>query len=193
MPTFLANVGTIGEANSQLQKISTTVLSEDIAKLDIDSVVSKLADLNAHLDDHIRLRSKNWGIEVMEAGIVKINPSHDYAKAQRDAAMAPFLATARVTAAKAEATERVLFGEADGKASAARASGPLLGRAEGLAKIKEELGVTGSEVLGAETARDAMNNAEWGVLGASSGVADLLGLVKAGSEALKGPGNQPKK
>ncbi|MEK7602139.1 MAG: SPFH domain-containing protein [Patescibacteria group bacterium] len=165
LATFIANVGTIAEARSQLEKMSLAVLNEDFASKDYNGIISGLAQLNEHLDDHIRARTLNWGIQVIDADVTKINPSHEYAKAQRDAAMAPFLATAKVTAAKADADAIVVVGEAKGKALRAEAAGPLRGRAEGMKEMMEAISVDGSEVLAAETARATIPGANATILG----------------------------
>ncbi len=186
VPNFEANSRSIRETNSQLRKISTAVVSENIAANDLDALLTNLAPFNSHLDDRLRERTVNWGIEIFEVGLFKINPSHEYATAQRDAAKAPFEAEALATAARQKAQERVWLGEADGKAEQARARGPLVGRAEGLERIVSSLKLRdGLPVLAAETARDAMLNAEWGVLGAEGGMRDLMGMAKGAHAALQ--------
>jgi hypothetical protein len=190
VPNFRSNSHSRREVDGQLRMVSHAVIGEDIAANDLDTLLANLAQINLHLDDHLRTRTKNWGIEIYEVGLFKINPSHEFATAQRDAAMAPFLAQAKVTAAKATARERILLGDADGRAEQARIRGPLIGRAEGLKRILTDLGVEGAEVLASDTARGIAENTELMMVGAGDGLRDILGAVRVGQASLRPRGNR---
>lgn len=177
--TFRAKVRSIEEANKQLETMSTSVLRRDIAKRTVSGALGDQDELDEMLDDHVRDRTSDWGVNMRIVEITDINVSHELARSMRDRAKARLDAETRVIAAQAEGQEREILGLADGKAGKARAKGPLDGQAEGMANMMTRLKVTGEAVLASETAREAFAKASGVIVGAGSGIGDLLGTVKA--------------
>lgn len=190
--TFNAHTRSIPETDDQLRSISEAVLAEDIASRTVDGAITGQAAINKNFDNKIRERTEGWGVQVMRANLTIINPSHKLAEKMRDRATAQFDADAQVIAAQATATSTVLIGEADGKAARARAFGPLQGRAEGLAAIKDKLEVSdGEKVHEKETLRDALSNGRATFVGGRAGLADLLGMFDTGKSLPSEGGEKP--
>ncbi|OGG47264.1 hypothetical protein A2671_01855 [Candidatus Kaiserbacteria bacterium RIFCSPHIGHO2_01_FULL_49_13] len=134
-----------------------------------------------------------WGVDMHQGSLVDMNPSHETNEAQARVARADFDRMSTIIAADAESQATIKKG--GGLAEAERLR--LFAQAAGIKKIMGDTGVSGETVFAAETAKDALKNADTVVVGASSGMADLIGLVEAGKKLFKpkppatGEGDQP--
>jgi regulator of protease activity HflC (stomatin/prohibitin superfamily) len=175
VPTFRTNMHSLKEAEEQIRGISVTALSEVIATRTADGAIAQQAEVNVEFIARLQKLTENWGVKIRRANLTGINTSHKLAEAMRDRAKAEFEADTKRILAKGEADAIVSVGEARGRATRAETSGPLIGRAEGYGAISKVLGVSGSEVLAAETARETIPGANATILG-GGGLAEAASI-----------------
>ena len=145
--------------------------------------------MNEELKSRLAAETEGWGVYINVAGLTDINLSHSLNQAMRDRGEAQFKADSVVIQAEGDAKATTLRGEADGKAAHARALGEISGRAEGMKKLKEELEVTGSEALAAETARATIPGSNAVILG-SDGLLQAAGIGAVFGQGLKSSGEK---
>lgn len=187
--TFVATLHTLEEAQEQIRQLSERILAEIIAERTADGAITKQKEVNEELKSRLATETAGWGVYINVAGLTGINLSHSLNEAMRDRAEAQFKADAQVIEAKAQATATTLHGEADGKASYARAFGEISGRAKGMKLIKKSLKVTGSEALASETARATIPGSNATILGAD-GLIQAAGIGAVFGQGLKSSGEK---
>lgn len=174
--TFRRNSRSIAEADSQIKKISLTLLDQIVGALTAEGVIADQANVNDRFDDAICRKAYGMGVEIHQAGLHGFNLSHDMARAMRDRGKAQFeLETTNMqTAGQARRIREI--GQAEGDADYARARGSIEGRADGMAVLQDNLGTSGDAVLAFEALREILPKSTV-LAGASAGASDLAGLV----------------
>lgn len=187
--TFLRNTRSLKEGTSQLKLLSLTLLDQIVGRLTVEGVIANQENVNDEFIRAIRVKARGMGIRVTNAGLHGFNLSHAMATAMRDRAMTQFkVETQRMeTDANAYTTERL--GEAHGKALQAEARGPLVGRAEGMAKIKDDLGVSGEAVLAQVVLLEGWPKSTV-LAGATQGSTDLIGAAAGVAAVFKNMGDK---
>ncbi|MDP2156738.1 MAG: SPFH domain-containing protein [Nitrospirota bacterium] len=177
---FVSNVGSFDHAAELIRDTGEAVLNEFASTMTVNGMIVSLVEINQKLDDRIRVLVNAWGMEIYEVKALAPNLSHDLATALRDLPISRIKAEQDETEGKGK--RRRTEEEGSGLAFARQAM--LEAEAEGLKAKKEGLGVSGEDVLAAEVARDAFKHANTIIAGASGGLTDILGAVKAGQAAL---------
>lgn len=187
--TFVVTLHTLEEAQEQIRQLSERILAEIIAERTVAGAINKQKEVNEELKSRLAAETEGWGVYINVAGLTDINLSHSLNQAMRDRGEAQFKADSVVIQAEGDAKATTLRGEADGKAAHARALGEISGRAEGMKKLKEELEVTGSEALAAETARATIPGSNAVILG-SDGLLQAAGIGAVFGQGLKSSGEK---
>ncbi len=180
---FVANYGSEKQFLQQLRDVGEATLSEEFAMRSVSEVVSQQQAINTILYGRVQQRFPHSGIKIISVRLISPNLGHRVSSALADIAEARSKATAAITTAEAARVTAIKAGEGEGGKDKAR----FTGRAAGLKAIKDKLGVGGDAILAAETSRDiAEKLPKEGtfVLGASNGIADIVGVSKVVQAAL---------
>lgn len=182
---FYVRIQDRDEAKRQLTDMGVGVLQEKLTLLTVAQTLRQLVPINNELDNLVRERTKNWGIEIIDYRIKLIGLSHNLNSAIQDIAKSEAERTSKVIDADAEEQKRTKEGQ--GAANALRAA--IVARGTGMAAVAAALGVEGRDVLGAETARDiGQGPSNTFILGAP-GVQELAVLGAALAEKMQ---NKPR-
>ncbi|HUQ30220.1 MAG TPA: SPFH domain-containing protein [Candidatus Paceibacterota bacterium] len=179
---FVANIGTLKEAERQMRDAGETTLAEAITIRTAGQVVTGLSDINSLLEDAIQKRIEGWGVEMISARMVAPDITHDVSIALANIPIAR--AQAEKTVIDARATRAKLTEEGQGAADAREAL--LTGEAKGLEAQKKLLGLANGEtVLAAQVAQAVVGNEKTILIGGESGMKDVMAIVKGAEAALK--------
>ncbi len=152
--TFLSSIGSVKEAARQMEDVSIANLTESFALITPAVALKDLLGFSDKLKTTIEAATNEWGVSIRSAKIKAINFNHELNESIIGIAQAHVKAKAAIITAEGEKKKRLLEGEGAGLAEKA----VLDGRTDGLKKMMTNLGLKGSEVLGAETARGITNN-----------------------------------
>lgn len=178
---FISNYGSTDQIKRQLRDVGEIVVVEQAASRTVAGFIKDLKLINHELAQGIENRFQNSGIDIISVRLISPDITHDVSKALAGIPEMRAKAEQRVISAGAQQTELEKAGA--GKASAEQAL--LTARAVGLKKIRTDLEVSGDSVLAAGAVRDISPNTDVILVGAESGMRDLMGLVKGAEAALK--------
>ncbi|HWU24167.1 MAG TPA: SPFH domain-containing protein [Candidatus Paceibacterota bacterium] len=193
--TFRRNSRSLAEADSQIKKISLTLLDQIVGALTAEGVIADQANVNDRFDDAICRKAYGMGVEIHQAGLHGFNLSHEMARAMRNRAKAQFELETTNMQTDGQARRIREIGKAEGDADYERAKASIEGRADGMAILKENLGASGEAVLAFEAVREILPKSTV-LAGASAGASDLAGVVgtmAATFTAMKGGDQASKK
>ncbi len=163
--TFLVNIGSVEEAKRQMEDVSIANLTEAFAKITPAVVLTGLVTFSKDLMVAIETSTSEWGISIRGAKIKAINFNHELNESIIGVSQAHVTAKAAIIKAEGEKKAAIIKAEGEkkkrlleGEGAGAAEKAVLAGRAEGLKKMMDDLGLSGQEILGAETARSITNN-----------------------------------
>lgn len=179
---FLTTIGNKEEARRQMEDTAVAMLTEAFAKITPAVALGDLATKSDELMDAIDRRVDGWGIELKSVKIKAINFNHELNAAILNVPQATVNAKAAIITAEAKKRQMELEGEGAGNAEKA----VLNGRTAGLKNMATELGIDGSAVLAAETARGVTNNpGQKTIIAGSGGFSDLAMVGSVLGETLQ--------
>ncbi len=171
---FLATIGGVKEARRQLEDAAIAMLTEAFAKITPAVALKGMEGHSLALHTALSTVVLDWGIELKSAKIKAINFNHELNTAILGVPQATVTAKAAIITAEGEKQKRRLEGEGDGAAEQA----VLEGRTTGLLDMVTRLGVSGSQVLGAETARGVTSSpGQKTIIAGGTGFADLVAIA----------------
>ena len=162
---FLSTVGSLEAVRGQVTDFTVAFLFEELPKISVAAAMQQAEVYNAKFLELVKSRIEQWGLEVDDAKIKVINLHHALNQAIGE------IAKEQAAAEAADATkekERKL-----GEGQGAKEKAILEGRAAGLKKMMDDLGVSGETVVGAEAGREIAKSAKTILAGAGNGIADL--------------------
>ena len=166
------------EVIRQLRDTGERVLKEITADLSVADLFKYQELVNQLLKLELSIKATPWGITLVEAGLTYINLGHQFNDIMQLPAQAEF--KRQETIKNADGTRYKLTEEGLGAAAAEKAL--LVARGEGFHDMAKKLAVKhGPLVVSAETARQLATSGNVVVAG-ESGVANLIGLVAAGTK-----------
>jgi regulator of protease activity HflC (stomatin/prohibitin superfamily) len=180
------NIGHSGNLDEEIKNLITEQSERDmkaiLTQLTTATIVANWDLVNEVFALKLQASILRLGIQVdpRGGGLDDVNPSRETNTKQADVARARF--DRQTTIAKADAEEQKRIREGRGTATARQLA--LEAEAAGLKKLKEEAGVDGVTATAAEVAKAAFANADSVMAGASSGLTDILGAVRTGTEML---------
>lgn len=166
---FSANIENIESAIRQIRDTGEALLSISISKRTTAEVVEKLQEIKDELEEATKKATKTWGVVIESVSILSPDINHKVAEGLRDATAARATKLKTTTDAEAERDKRRLHGEGDAAAMKA---------------VQKATGVSGKDILVAETAKAAFGNGNIVLAGAQSGVRDVMSSVLGASAAL---------
>ncbi len=177
---FIQTVGDIDRAKKQLEDEGVGVLQRWLPLMSVGQALQNIDWINTMLQLAVQKRTENWGIELEKpkgATIKQISFHRALNDAIGDASKADF--RAKETVRLSEGTRQELINKGEGAAKAAQdlARGEIIGRAEGLNKLKELLGIEGSEALAAEVAQTFGKHGNATIIDSKTGIAGLAGAA----------------
>lgn len=172
--SFFVRINTLEETRRQLNDMAVSMLQERLATLTAAEALRQQETVSDELDDLIRTKTVNWGIELIDARIKLYGFSHDLNSAI--AGMAMSAAQKRSTILVSEGEQTRLTNEGVGRANAIEKE--LQARSQGLKQMAADLGVSGSEALGAETARAFANGTSNTTVVGVDGFKELVAVGK---------------
>ncbi len=177
---FIESIGSIEEAKRQIEDEVVSVEQRILPKMSVAQANLNVSWISAILLSSLERRTLDWGIvfESKGATIKSITVHHGLNTAIGDAAEAHFKAQETVTAAGAEQVRLTKVGKGTAVAARELAQRTLEGRAKGLKKIADTIGVDGASAQAAEVARAVAEGGNTVVLGAD-GFSQLAGLAAA--------------
>ncbi len=185
---YIANFGSKEEIEKQLRDVGEVKVVEDITQNTPAGFIKKLPVINAGLAGQVKGRFENSGIKIISVRLVSPDISHEVSAELANVPKARAKAAQAEITAGGEKTKRTKEGE--GAAAAELAL--LTAQATGRKVMKEALGVTGETIMAGEAVRGLSDKTDVLVVGAESGMRDVMGLVKGAQSALSvGKGAQP--
>lgn len=184
---FYVRIQSLDEAKRQLEDMSVSMLQEELSQMTPSKAFATLADTNNALDNLIRNRTVNWGIDLIDARIKLIGLSHGLNSSIDNIAKSK--ANKQSTVIEAEGKKEQLTLEGQGKANAVKSE--IDARTDGMMRMAKELGITGADVLGAETARSIGNSPSSKVVIGTDGFKQLVGVGAAIADSVKSSTPQP--
>lgn len=157
---FYTTMGSVEEVKRQMEDASVAMLMEEFAKITPAVALKNLVKYNKRLKETISQRIGEegsetwWGIKLLKAEIKIINFSHKMNEAIQEIAEISAKKKVTIITAQAQKESDILKGEGEGEGEKAR----LKGRTDGFVYMAENLKVSGTAVLGAETARGITEN-----------------------------------
>ena len=172
---FLQTIGLVAEARRQMEDTCVGTFNEILTKVSPAVALLHLDDYSVNeLKPRIDALVDGWGIDVKSAKIKMIRFSKTLNAAVQN-----------VVVQERNKVAKILEGEGQG----GKEKAILDGRTAGLTKMREDLKVDGSTVLGAETARaiagEGDKSSQRTIIAGSGGFADLIGTAVAVGESLK--------
>ena len=163
---FVRRIGSTKEANRQMEDELISVAVRLLSKISLAQALQNFDWLNAHLYTSLIKRVAGWGIRIDRAFAKKYNLNHALNEAIAEANQAEF---------RGRADKELLIQRGHGEAEAERAKEEqlLIGRAEGLKIMAESVGISGSEAMAAEVAREIGQGGNTIVLG-TDGMTQLM-------------------
>ncbi len=165
---FVTNIGSVEEANRQIEDEMFTVLRRTLPKMSMSQANQNINWLNVVLNDAVDKKTKDWGIEIEGASIKSINLHHALNDAIANATEAEF---------NGRADRQLIEQRGAGNANAAKEleKQTLEGRAAGLKQIAIELGISGEEAINKFVATELAKSNNTVILG-TEGLTQLYGL-----------------
>lgn len=178
---FLTAYGSVDEMLRQIEDTMVGQATDDLTVVSLGEAMRRKNHYSERIRSAVeeRIRDVKGGVHVVTALIKGFGLSHDLNRALQAHAEATGQASATVTAAEAERTRLAFEGEGRGQAARATTAGEIEGRTDGLVEMAKRLGIDGSEVLAAETARGIASGQGSTVIVGTEGFTDLIGLARA--------------
>jgi len=146
--SFFVRIGNFKEAQRQLSDSAVSELQSELGKLTVAETFAKKEAIDDKLDNLVREKTKNWGIELIDVRIKLIGLSHELNISIRKVAQSVADKKATINNADAKAYDLTKVGEGEAKAIEAK----LNAETTSLKKRAEDLKVDGKNVLGARVA-----------------------------------------
>lgn len=176
---FIANFGDMEEFKKQVRDIGEAELAETAAQLTPRNFIAKLQKINEDLAKHIDRLIGNSGVDIMGAQVISPDLSHEVSGSLADIVKARAKADSLRFTSEGERDQ--LINQGEGKATAERKM--LDARADGMKKMRENMGVSGEAILAAETTR-SLSDKTIILAGAEGGMRDLMATVVGGMATL---------
>jgi len=178
---FLTTIGSRAEAKRQMEDAVIALCMRELTQLSVSEALVTLQRFNKRLKEMIDNMVEGWGINAETAQVKAINFHHDLNKSIASLPEARFQAKAAIETAEGEKKKLSLEGEGKGNAE----KSVLLGRAEGLKRMAEELKLDSQTILNAETARAITQNpGQKTIVVGTDGLKEIIGMAAAiGGEA----------
>ena len=172
----------IAEVNKRIEDEMISVLTRLLQKMSYGQAQNNINWINAHLFFAVIKRTLGWGIKIEGAIVKKIDAPKRVNEAIANAAKAEF---------QGNADKELAIKAGEGAANAARklVEQTLIGQANGQKKLVESLGISGSEVVAAEVAREIAKGGNAIIFGAD-GMAQAASVIGAMVKG-KTPPNPP--
>lgn len=172
--TFLTTIGSVDSARKQMEDACVKTFTEHLTKVSPAVALLKIGDYSDILQRAIETLVGTWGIKIESAQIKAIR----------------FSKTLNAAVQNVVVQERNKFAKiSEGQGIGGREQAILDGRTAGFKKMREDLGVTGETVIGAETARaiagEGDKSSQRTIIAGASGFADLIGTAVAIGESLR--------
>jgi regulator of protease activity HflC (stomatin/prohibitin superfamily) len=171
---FLKTIGSIDRARVQMEDTCVKTFTEHLTKVSPAIALLRLAYFSGLLKTEIEKLVGGWGVKIENAQIKTIRFSKTLNAAVQD-----------VVVQERKRAAKILEGEGLG----GKEKAILDGRTEGFKKMREDLGVDGETVIGAETARaiagEGEKSSQRTIIAGASGFADLIGTAAAIGESLR--------
>ena len=177
---YTANFGSTEEIQKQLRDIGEVTIVEDITQNTPASFIKNLPKINLKLAEQVKERFENSGVNIISVRLLSPDISHEVSMAL--AGIPKARAEAAQVEAKAEGEKTRLTKEGEGKGAAELAL--LTAQANGRKVIMDALKVKGDIVLATEAVRGLSDKTDVLIVGAESGMRDVMGLVKGAQSAL---------
>ena len=177
---YISNFGSKEQIEKQLRDVGEVKVVEDITQNTPAGFIKKLPVINEGLAGQVRKRFKNSGINIISVRLVSPDISHDVSTALANVPKAR--AEAAQVDIRAGGEQSRLTKEGAGRAAAELAL--LNAQATGREAMKKALGVTGETIMAGEAVRALSDKTDVLVVGAKSGMRDVMGLVKGAQSAL---------
>ena len=177
---FMANFGSFKLVQKQLRDIGEVTIVETVSQNTPAEYIENLPDTNKKLITVAQDRFEHSGIKIISVRLISPDLSHDVSKAL--AGIPEERAKAEQVKVRSLARKVELTNEGAGKAAAELAL--LTAQAKGRKEIMDKLAVTGDAVLASEAVRNLSDKTDVLVVGAESGMKDVMGLVKGAQSAL---------
>lgn len=167
--SFFVRIGDFKEARKQLSDSVVSELQTELGKMTVAETFANKAKVDDMLDNLVRDKTKNWGIQLIDVRLKLIGLSHDLNKAISRVAQSVADKKSAVNTADANAYTLTKAGE--GEANAIKAK--LDAESESLKKRAEDLNVNGADVLGARVAEAMGTSASSKVILGADGLIDI--------------------
>jgi len=177
---YTANFGSTEEIQKQLRDIGEVTIVEDITQNTPASFIKNLPKINLKLAEQVKERFENSGVNIISVRLLSPDISHEVSMAL--AGIPKARAEAAQVEARAEGEKTRLTKEGEGKGAAELAL--LTAQANGRKVIMDALKVKGDIVLATEAVRGLSDKTDVLIVGAESGMRDVMGLVKGAQSAL---------
>lgn len=192
---FITKVGSVEIANQWIEDDMVSILQRILPRMSVAQAMDNIAWINAHLFRSVTKRMLNAGVQVENAYMKRI-PLHHSLNEQISARAGAFYkgtAEAEITRLKGAADADVIALTGKAKADAARQleEETLRGRAAGMKKMAEDLGVGGADVQAAEVARAVAEGGNTIVIG-TDGFTQIAGIAAAMQGKKKPAAEAPK-
>lgn len=185
---FLGVLGSEGEVFRQIEDEVTSKLQEYLTRMSVAQALINQRWISIVLYNAVQRRleehankngiSRDWGATLETVQLKFIHLNHELNDTISKAAAAPFAKNAVIIAAEGERKRKELEGAGDARAAQLLEEKTLSGRAAGLKKIAETIGVDGAEVQSAEVARAIADGGNTIVVGVD-GVREIAGVAAA--------------
>ncbi|MFZ2983624.1 MAG: SPFH domain-containing protein [Minisyncoccia bacterium] len=166
--TFLQTIGSVEEARRQMEDACVKAFTEQLTQVSPAVALQQIGFFSGKLEEAIDTLVASWGVDIVNAEIKAINFSREL-----NAAVQNVVEKERKKAAD------ILEGQGLG----GREQAILDGRTNGFKKMKDDLGVDGAAVIGAETARaiagEGDKSSQRTIIAGSGGFVDLVGTAAA--------------
>ncbi len=163
------------EVLRQLRDTGENQLKSIIGRLTMAEIVQHWQLISRCLTLKLQAAVLPWGVKVIEAGLVYVNPGHRFNESIQSVPKARFAKQATITEAEGE-KERLSL-EGAGKAEAERLL--LIARADGAEKIRlVAVKKSGDVAVSSDVARQLANSGNVVAVG-TGGVSELLGIIAA--------------
>lgn len=177
--SFVQNIGDLDSAVKQIEDEMVGVLNKRFPLISVSQALQNLGWINAILYRSVIRRTQKWGIEIEPNGayVKAIGLNHSLNKAIADQAEADYQAKATVRTSEGQQTRLINEGVGNAQAAQDLVRGEIVGRAEGLTRLTQDLGITGAEAVAAEVAQTFGNNGNTTIIDSKTGIAGLAGAA----------------
>jgi len=171
---FLQTIGSVDSARRQMEDTCVKIFTETLTRVSPAVALRRIRTYSDELRIAIETLVTTWGINIENAQIKAIRFSKTLNAAVQDVVVQERKKIARIR---------------EGEGLGGREKAILDGRTDGLKKMREDLGVNGETVIGAETARaiagEGDKSSQRTIIAGSGGFADLIGTAVAVGESLR--------